>query len=275
MKSLLFAMSLLSLNVSAKTLTIAVIDTGFDMSSTWTNAKANKLAKPKICKFGHYDFVENTTTITDKHGHGTHIAGLIAQGNEDIGYCLVIMNYYSPKKDADNMASLLRAYRRAIDIKVDVINMSGGGTEYSEKECSLIKEALDSNIEVVAAAGNEKSDLDDKPFYPALCDPRVKVVMNVYKDGTRVPSSNYSTEKYDLYNMLGSNIMSLAPNNSYALMTGTSQATAQLTSKIVNKLSKYKTPTETKRCTFNYVGVMICSVNKGIVKKLLNLEEYR
>ena len=275
MKALLFATVMFSLSVNAKTLTIAVIDTGFDMSSKWPNAKANKLAKPKICKFGHYDFAFNTSQITDKHGHGTHIAGLIAQGNEDVDYCLVIMNYYSAKEDADNLSKALLAYRRAINIKVDVINMSGGGKEYSAEECSLIKEALDNNIEVVAAAGNEGSNLDSSPYYPALCDPRVKVVMGTYKDGTRVRSSNYSTAKYDLYKMQGSNIMSLAPNDSYALMTGTSQATAQLTSKVVNELSKYKPLKYVKKCAFNYVGEMVCTVNKGIINKQLNLEAYR
>ena len=272
------AIVLFACNSAARKLTVAVIDTGFDMQSTWPNADKNDLTQPKLCKTGHYDFERNTTTIKDIHGHGTHIAGLIAQHNEDTDYCLVIFNYYG---SGDTMESSLKAYRRAIDMRVDLINYSGGGNEKSSKECSLMKEALDAGIIVVAAAGNEGEDLDVHPFYPANCDDRIKVVTSYDKYGYRLPSSNYSTKKYKTFKEQGYNIMSLGRNNTYALMTGTSQATARLSSQILRQLSELtSTKQSVKSCAFDMFGVMKCKiVNRNLRKtelnQYLNLEQYK
>jgi subtilisin family serine protease len=242
----------------ARKLTVAIIDTGFDMASTWSNADKNGLTQPKICKFGHYDFENKTPNIKDIHGHGTHIAGLIAKGNEDTDYCIVVFNYYG---SGDTMESSLKAYRRAIDIRVDLINYSGGGNEYSKEECALMKEALDAGIVVVAAAGNNGQDLDINPYYPANCDNRIKVVMSTDKYDNILPSSNYSTKKYSLYKRLGYNVMSLGLKNTYALMTGTSQATAVLSSEILKQMGEVvNTKQSFRSCSFDMLGNMKCKI---------------
>lgn len=245
---------------SAKTLTVAVIDTGFDMTSKWENASKVGLAKPKICKFGNYDFVNKTETTIDNHGHGTHIAGLIAKGNEMVDYCIVVLKYYDPKvPNTDNLKNSIAAYKRAINYKVDIINYSGGGTEFSKEECDLMKQALDNGIEVVAAAGNERSNLDLHPYYPALCDSRIRVVESHDPSGETLSSSNYSKEKYTTYTMLGQNLLSTLPNNSYGYMTGTSQATALLTGEILHQLSVKKSIEESVAwCGSSFVAQLAC-----------------
>jgi subtilisin family serine protease len=268
-KIIFLLLLLLSSQAEGKKIIVAVIDTGFDMTSEWSNASANGLTKPKVCKMGHYDFENKTPKIKDINGHGTHIAGLIAQNNENTDYCMVFYNYYG---SGDTLEASLKAYRRAIDIRVDIINYSGGGEEYSARECALMKEALDAGIVVVAAAGNEGKNLDENPYYPALCDPRIIVVANTYPDGSLAPSSNYSLKDHKVQKVHGTNVMSLGLKDTYSIMTGTSQSTAKMTSKILNEMSKIDYETQ-KVCTFNYVGIMKCTKTTKKVK--FNADKYR
>ncbi len=220
-----------------KPVIVAVIDTGFDFESTWSDV--TYLKKPRVCKYGHKDFTG--LGLKDSHGHGTHIAGLIAQYADKANYCLVILKYYHTEKDQfDHLRNSVLAFQRAIDLKVSVINYSGGGIEKSEIECLLMKKALNMGIVVIAAAGNEGSDINKKPYYPAMCDSRIITVGNLENNGMYAKSSNYSNsvelEAKGMVYEKGVRVLSTLPNNSDGLMTGTSQAAAIRTGKIVNDL---------------------------------------
>ena len=213
---------------------IAVIDTGFD----YTYKK-----DVKLCKTGHKSFVPGIESTDDDHGHGTHIAGLIAK-NAKTDYCLMILKYYSPKvRGSNNLLQTIQAFRWAIDNDVDMINYSGGGLEPSETEKELILEALDKNIVIVAAAGNEGSDFRKQGFYPAMYDKRIIVVGNLaMKKGKviRAPSSNYGDE-VDVQ-VFGTNVESLNGK-----MTGTSQATAIVTGRIAEHVGSFRANEAVKR----------------------------
>lgn len=217
----------------AKPIIVAVIDTGFDFKSTWSDSS---LDKPKLCT-GHKSFAGSKQ---DNNGHGTHIAGLIAQGNKDIDYCLMIIKYYDDKvAPTDLMLNSNRAFMYAISQRVDIINYSSGGSDWSELECKIVKLALDRGIKVMAAAGNEKSDLMKVPYYPALCDSRVFKVVNYNSSHVRHPSSNYTSGFINnIIIELGTDLLSLLPNNSTGYMTGTSQATARATAELVRALHR-------------------------------------
>jgi subtilisin family serine protease len=167
-----------------KTKTVAVIDTG--------------IAKPildlgremGICKFGHKDFTGEG--VIDVHGHGTNVSGLIHRGAAGSDYCQVIIKYYS--KNATNQENVdreMEAIAYAIAIKVDYINISGGGVNPFLKEKVLIEKALAHGIKVIAAAGNEKSDLLTHTFYPAMYDDRIIVVGNGTDEEHKAKTSNY------------------------------------------------------------------------------------
>lgn len=232
----------------AKTLTIAVIDTGIDK------------ALPHLCKFGHRSFVEELSApLNDTNGHGTHVAGIINQVAGDGDYCLVAIKYYSATKTGtQNLEALLKAIRYAIDINVNVINLSSGGPERNAEESSLIDEALSKNIAIVVAAGNEHNDLDkDCNYFPACYDKRiisvgnlevldekanmavsgsVKTLEKFKADGgafrTEVsPTSNYGNRVTTWE--IGSGILSTMPNGGVGYMSGTSQATAVFTGRLI------------------------------------------
>ncbi len=220
---------------------VAVIDTGFDSSSKWD------YVNPKICKNGFYDATksdkaEQVESITDAHfpGHGTHVAGLIAQNAGDSNYCMVIMKFYDPKKATTFGPSNL-LLERAIADRVDIINFSAGGNEYSKEECDLVKKALDNKIIVVAAMGNKGQDIAKHPFYPASCDKRVVKIENATADKTRDVMSSYSSGKGErIFSANGVNAISTLPNGHYGALSGTSMATAIVTGKITKIISLKK-----------------------------------
>jgi subtilisin family serine protease len=263
MRRLLIA-SILACTAHADPVRVAVIDTGFDM--TWAEKPNDvRLKQPldgialgtvpsKICKDGLYDFVSGKgdgqvteKDMTDGHGHGTHIAGLIAKYALSADYCLVIMKYYDAKgNDLLNLVNTVVALKTAIRLKVDVINYSGGGIAPSPEEREQIEAALDAGIIVVAAAGNERSDINVRKFYPASYDPRIVVVGSTDRWDNKVPSSNWSDNKpkeIRVEKERGDDVFSTLPGGQYGYMSGTSQATAVMTGSIVNRLAMMRKDT--------------------------------
>ena len=188
------------------------------------------------------DFVTNGSSLIDNHGHGTHIAGIIGAKSENgsggvsgvsPNVSLMILKYYDPKaSNTNNLRNTIQAIKYAVKMKANIINYSGGGTDYSSEELAAIKEAEQAGILVVAAAGNERSNSDEtgKHYYPADYDvTNIISVTAVNCEETKVlPSSNYGVRTVDLA-APGENIHSTLPGNSYGPMTGTSQATAFVT----------------------------------------------
>lgn len=185
-----------------------------------------------------WNFVANNNDLTDNHGHGTHIAGIVgAQAGNGKGIAgiapnvsLMVLKYFDPKvPNTDNLKNTIESIRYAIKMKANIINYSGGGTEFSADEKGAIEEARKQGILFVAAAGNERSNSDHHKYFPAdygldniisvtAIDPKTEVL----------PSSNYGVDTVDLA-APGQNILSTLPGSNYGYMTGTSQATAFVT----------------------------------------------
>lgn len=227
-KPVLLALALTaSLAAAAEPLRVAVVDTGLDLN--------DPRFAPLLCKSGHQDFTG--TTIKDTHGHGTHVAGLIKQYAVHTPYCLIILKYYvaeaTGRQDLDRV---VQAFAAAVVADADIVNYSGGGTEFSEAEYLAIKASP--RVLFVVAAGNEHEDLTDptKFFFPGSYNlPNIIAVGATTVRGTRLPSSNYGgrikvTE-------IGENVYSTLPDGRMGPMTGTSQATAIHTGKIIRGAS--------------------------------------
>lgn len=222
-----------------KPIKIAVLDTGFDIGNSFFGYNA------KLCKYGHKDFSKEKKFIKtsgvnnvpkDTHGHGTHIVGIIDKLISEVSqdYCIVIIKYYSEKQTGvENLLASNKALTYALNIGVNVINYSGGGPETSSTESSVVKKFLDRDGILVAAAGNEKSNLEIKEnrYFPAQDDTRAVVVGNLKKNGQRHGSSNYGSPvtRWEV----GEDVESFGFR-----MTGTSQATAVATGKIVREILK-------------------------------------
>lgn len=212
---------------------IAVIDTGFGLG--W-RPEEEKTAR--LCQYGHKNFVDDQNSDkfdtkvpvpTDRHGHGTNIAGIIGQYAKNTNYCLVILKYFDPvAKNNDNLKHTIQAIDYARQIHANFINYSGGGTDFNQDEADAVKRFLDAGGTFVAAAGNEHSDLEKNPYYPAMEDDRVIVVGNIREDRQPARSSNYGkrVNRWEI----GEGV------TAYGLqMTGTSQSTAIVTGKLVSE----------------------------------------
>lgn len=248
-----------SVTQGSRKIVVAVIDTGADLkhedlaSNYWTNpgetgldGKGRDKSSNGVDDDGNgfvddlhgWNFVSNNADLSDNHGHGTHIAGIIgAEAGNKKGIAgispevsLMVLKYYDPKvANTDNLRNTVNAIKYAAKMKANIINYSGGGTEFSKDEFDAIEEARKQGILFVAAAGNERSNSDKHKYYPADYGLSNIISVTAIDPSTEVlSSSNYGTETVDIA-APGQNILSALPGSSYGYMTGTSQATAFVT----------------------------------------------
>jgi major intracellular serine protease len=221
---------------------VAIIDTGINPSL------GDKIS---LCRFGHKDF--SGYGLEDHNNHGSHIAGIvdayakgIKQSNTETkaNYCQVILKFYENGNGDtnDHLVSEREALRYAINLKVDIINMSISGPGADAEEEKLIKEALDKGIKIVVAAGNEGHELDaDIPShtsYPAMYDDSEYVVGNLGKDRKPASSSNYG-KAVNIWEF-GQEVISFCKDGNLCYMSGTSQAAAIRTGKIIRSMLRQR-----------------------------------
>lgn len=230
-----------------KTIKVAVIDTGVDAKHSflkdniWTNpgeSGFDEAHHPKASnqldddKNGFVDDIHGWSFVdqegphpVDRHGHGTHISAIIKSVNPNVQ--ILPIKYCDPtSKMQENLKNTIKAIHYAIQMKVDVINYSGGGIGASAEEYQALKEASEKGILVVAAAGNEGLNSDKTHYYPANYPLNNILSVTAMNPWLRVlPSSNFGPQSVDIA-APGSNIESALPANQFGPMTGTSQATA-------------------------------------------------
>ena len=238
----------------SRKIVVAVIDTGIDAQhpdlkdNLWSNegetgldAQGRDKATNGIDDDGNgyiddvhgWNFVFNNTNIQDDHGHGTHIAGIIgASGRAKLmgvapDVSIMALKYFDPRKpNQDPLGATVEAIHYAIEMGADVINYSGGGLSPNKLEREAIELAGKKGILFVAAAGNERSNSDERAYYPADYGLENILSITAIDDHSRIlKSSNYGERTVHLA-APGENILSTLPGGKYAELTGTSQATA-------------------------------------------------
>ena len=164
--------------------TIAVIDTG-----------VSKVPDLKLTKFvPGYDFVNDRENAADDNGHGTHIAGVIAQSTNN-GYGVAGIAHLAqimPLKvlnaeGGGTVADIAESIKFAADHGADVINLSLGGGGESRLLKEAIAYAYDKGVVIIAAAGNENLNAAS---YPARY-PKVIGVAATDVEGAKATYSNY------------------------------------------------------------------------------------
>ena len=252
--------SLTDFSTGNKKIVVAVCDTGIDINhpdlkeNIWTNPKEipnNKIDDDKngfIDDVHGWNFAGNNNRVFDTHGHGTHIAGIIgAVGGNGIGLSgvapkvsLMALKYYDPNDNgSSNLHNTIKCFHYAIANGAHVINYSGGGLKGNEKEKKALQLAEKKGILLVAAAGNEKSNMDTHKYYPAsyLLSNILPVTATNPADNI-LKSSNWG--KSAKAAAPGIDILSTLPGGKYGRMTGTSQATAVATGLAVLIMDYYK-----------------------------------
>jgi thermitase len=164
---------------------IAIVDTGVqsthpDLSGrVQTSSGADCTGAASTCIAGG---------AADDNGHGTHVAGIAgASTNNGVGVAGVAFS--SPlipvkvlnASGSGTYASITNGIVWAVQRGAKVINMSLGGTGYSQALCDAVSSAVGSGVMVVAAAGNSGNAV---PSYPAACPGVVGVAATDSSDGS-------------------------------------------------------------------------------------------
>lgn len=211
---------LFPLTLFAQAITVLEIDTGIDLSHKEIREHVNS-------NYSSFDF-------TDINGHGTHVAGIILKDTcQQVE--LLSCKYLNEKDPYNNYKNSVNCFQKAIILKPNFINYSSGGPESSLTEYTLLRYLTEHGTIIVTSAGNAGLDLsiNGNNFYPAkyLLDNLISVGNLYYNKPSK--DSNYG-----LPNMVwerGTDILSTLPNNQYGHMSGTSQAAATHTNKLLKK----------------------------------------
>jgi len=197
---------------------IAILDTGIDVNHE--DLKDKVIANINLT---------NSPTVDDIHGHGTHIAGIIAAAsNNGIGIAgLASKSRLMNVKVADDKGrveatTVAEGIIWAVDNGANVINISLEIREPSPDLEKAINYAWDQGVLIIASASNLNSQI---LVYPAAYEKSIAVVATKQDDKVG-PLSNYidyvdiAAPGFDIYSTL--------PDNNYGFMSGTSFATAMV-----------------------------------------------
>ena len=194
---------------------VAVIDSGcFAHEDLKNNLLAGK------------NYLTGTTDVSDNHGHGTHVSGIIAAEMNGFGIVgvapkakIVPLKCFDPSQNT-YVEDLLDAIYDAVDVYgCQIINMSWG----LEDDDPFLKEAIDyadeKGVILVAAVGNYGSST---MYYPAAYEN----VIGVTSVGIEKNKSSFAQfNKSVLVCASGEQVKSTYKDGSYRLLQGTSQAT--------------------------------------------------
>lgn len=147
---------------SARAVTIAIVDTGADLSSPVIRGKVSSTV----------NIVDPAAGVTDIDGHGTFVASL-AGGSPAGGGALAgfggdarLMIVQAGIDNALNDADIARGIVYAVDHGAQIVNLSIAAPAPSKVEQRAISYAIRRNVLVVAAAGNDYEN-GNQVQYPA------------------------------------------------------------------------------------------------------------
>ncbi|MCM3727871.1 S8 family peptidase [Neobacillus cucumis] len=207
-----------------KGITIAILDTGCDL--THPDLKDRIIGGRNFTN----DDKGNKDVYRDYNGHGTHVAGTMAATQNQRGVVgvapeanLLIVKVLD-KNGSGQYDWIINGIYYAIEQKVDIISMSLGGPEDVSELHEAIQKAVEHNILVVCAAGNEGDgqDATNEFDYPGSYNEVISVgAVNLDR---RISDFSNSNNEVDLV-APGETILSTYLNGKFATLSGTSMAT--------------------------------------------------
>ncbi len=171
---------------------VAVVDSGVAYENYMEYCRATDFEDDVFVY--SYNFITGNEHANDNEGHGTHVAGTIAQktGN-NFGvagiapYCKIMPVKVLNESGQGNSDDVADGIRYAADHGAKVVNLSLGSEYYIQDIKNACDYAYSKGAVVVAASGN---DGESKKFYPAAYQ-KVIGVGAVQYDKTRTYYSNY------------------------------------------------------------------------------------
>lgn len=214
--------------------------TAFDLPSAWKKSRGSDvkvavldtgvdLDHPDIQKnlLPGKNFIDFSKEPWDDNSHGTHVAGIIAAENNEIGMvgvapdAKIIPVKVLNGQGSGDLVSVSKGIRWAVDEgKADLICMSLGAPNPVQEVRKAVQYAESKGVICFVAAGN--AGLTKQIFYPADY-PETIAIGSIDESLSR---SSFSNTGHNLDFMApGSKIFSTVPDNWYAVLSGTSMAT--------------------------------------------------
>jgi len=178
-----------------------------------------------------YNFVDNSTDVTDRYGHGTLIASLISTQPTPAGFRGVAPDaqIYAVKVLDDNgvgsPSNAVLGIQWAIENNMQIISISWCNSERNSALEQALNVAYNSGILIVAAAGNT-----GEVAYGVGCpaDYESTIAVTAIKENTRKLETACSGSEVELASP-GENIYGIGADDKIYNGTGTSYATAYVT----------------------------------------------
>lgn len=215
---------------------VAVLDTGIDLDHRDLNVA------------GGVSFIRTRSGPDDDNGHGTHVAGIIAAMDNEIGVVGVIpgASLYAVKVLDKNGSGTwsgviagiewVTANSESKQIKVANMSLGGSGSDVDSSLRQAINASVSKGITYVVAAGNDASDA--KNSVPAAYDSVITISAIVDTDGKPGGTGPYTSygldDTFASFSNFGEdvdiaapgvNILSTWKGGAYKTISGTSMAT--------------------------------------------------
>jgi len=234
-----------SIRHDAESVIVGIVDTGARYThedlrdNMWRNPDEIPGNKIDDDQNGYIDDIHGINAIrdngnpSDDAGHGTHVAGILgAVGNNGLGISGVAWKVQlMPLRFLDRFgegatSDAIQCITYAIAHGAKVINTSWGSNAFSGSLNGAISLALQADVIVVAAAGNERRNNDVTPLYPASFNQNniLSVAATTNRD-VLAGYSNYGAGSVDLA-APGDAILSTwdSSDQSYQTTSGTSMS---------------------------------------------------
>jgi thermitase len=226
---------------------VAVVDTGVDRNHP---ALETQVARNSVEEMGEagidddgngfvddifgWDFEKGDNNTLDDQGHGSHVAGTIAGNLLEKNFCGVapsaqILAVKTHSRTGESREdAVVKGILYAADRGAKVINCSWGGApeapDYSQVLFDAIEYANNKGALLVAAAGNDGSNNDTRPTYPANYElPNILTVAATTQGGKLAFLSNYGASTVKIA-APGQGIYSVRNQGGYVSQSGTSMA---------------------------------------------------
>ncbi len=289
------------LNLTGLGQTVCILDTGVNYTHPDLGGCFGDNNASSSCKVnGGWDFVNNDNNPIDDHGHGTHVAGIVAASGNITGVAsnakivsIKVCNAAGSCSDDDIVAGINWCVNNATIFNISVISISLGGeayTSYCDNEPNAtifvnpLNSAISNNISVVVASGND--GYTNAISLPA-CIKNVTPVGSTNKADSTVSSFSNTWNNYSfsmivapgesINSTAGPTDSNCARNGAYMTCSGTSMSTPHVSgaiaiiSQYLKATGQTKTPQEIESVLNNTGRRIDDSSNSGLNFSRINI----
>ena len=262
---------------------VAVLDTGCALKHPDLKECFIKQKGKIVC----YNSASLNFNISDKVGHGTHCAGIIAENRNGLGIIGVaprakiipvkVLNDYGAGDELSLVRGIEWVLKNHKKYKIKILSMSLGSQIPSDEIRKMLVSAKKENLITVCAAGNEgnKSNLG---FPARYAEEKLCIAVGAVKSNKKI--TEFSNTGKGMKSMgiaaPGFQILSTVPEDKYAVFSGTSMAAPHISGILALAIAKHniyggKTPLKNLDDAYSHLKSLCGSKNLKTADKIYGI----